>query len=181
MSSYVTIPTISVSLVEFANPTALSFDPVSDILWAGINSGTVIAYLGAQGVRGPNIRVGSNLSVKKVIAGDNYVHAADNANGCMGSWTKGGVGKWVFRWVCHTVIRHWLHRIQTFRRASHILQHSTILNSVCCVVDEPGAHFCQSNSRNCGPSGADIFATHSSRVVPIIPHLWIIGWICWCP
>jgi PAB-dependent poly(A)-specific ribonuclease subunit 2 len=97
--SYATIAPISSSLNGFAQPiTALSFDPVSDILWAGLESGIVAAYLGRQGVRGPSFRVGGRLSVKKIIAGD-YVHAADNGNEVLGSWTKGGVNKWHFRSV----------------------------------------------------------------------------------
>jgi len=97
--SYATIAPISSSSNGFAQPiTTLSFDPVSDILWAGLNSGVVVAYLGRQGVRGPCFRIG-NLSVKKMIAGDNHVHAADNANEILGSWTKGGVNKWHFRYV----------------------------------------------------------------------------------
>jgi PAB-dependent poly(A)-specific ribonuclease subunit 2 len=97
---YATIPPISSSSNGFAQPiTALSFDPVSDILWAGLNSGVVTAYLGRQSVRGPCFRIGGSLSVKKMIAGDNHVLAADNANKILGSWTKGGVNKWHFRSV----------------------------------------------------------------------------------
>jgi len=97
-NSYKTIGPISTSGDGFAQPvTALSFDPVSDILWAGLNSGTVTAYLGAQGIRGPCFRVGGNLSTKKIVAGDNYVHASGNSNEGLGSWTKGGVNKWFFR------------------------------------------------------------------------------------
>lgn len=106
MSSYSTIPPISLSSAKFANLTALSFDPVSDILWAGLDSGTVVAYLGTRGIQGPCFRIGGNTPVKKIIAGDNYVHAADSANGGMGSWTKGGVNKWFFQWVRHTEIKH---------------------------------------------------------------------------
>lgn len=97
--SYATIASIS-PLGGFAQPiTALSFDPVSDILWAGLNSGVVTAYLGRQVARGPSFRIGGKLSVKKIIAGDNHVNAADNGNEILGSWTKGGVNKWHLRLV----------------------------------------------------------------------------------
>src|SRR6266508_4524344 len=107
-SPYVTIAPISVSLDGFAQPiTALSFDPVSDILWAGINSGSVAAYLGTRGIRGPCFRVGGDLPVKRITAGDDYVHAASNSNEGMGSWTKGGTNKWFHQYVsCVTRIRH---------------------------------------------------------------------------
>lgn len=98
--SYATIAPISNGFAQAIN--ALSFDPVSDILWAGLNSGVVVAYLGRQGIRGPCFRTGSNLSVKKIIAGDHHVLAADNANEALGSWTKGGVNKWLFRSVLFT-------------------------------------------------------------------------------
>ncbi|KAF8889778.1 WD40-repeat-containing domain protein [Gymnopilus junonius] len=74
-TSYKDISPIS-SLSSFGQPiTALSFDTVSDILWAGLNTGTITAYLGTRGVRGPSFRVGGDL----------------------GSWTKGGLNKWFFR------------------------------------------------------------------------------------
>lgn len=77
--------------------TALSFDPVSDILWTGSNNGNVSACYGIQGVRGASFRVGGNMAVKKIIAGDNYIRALGTASTGFGSWSKGGMNKWFFR------------------------------------------------------------------------------------
>lgn len=74
--------------------TALSFDPVSDTLWSGSNTGNVVAYYGTSGMRGVSFRVGGILAVKKVIAGENYVRALGISSEGMGSWSKGGVNKW---------------------------------------------------------------------------------------
>ncbi|KAF8201644.1 ubiquitin carboxyl-terminal hydrolase-domain-containing protein [Pholiota molesta] len=98
-SSYKTIPSISTSSLNgFAQPiTALSFDPVSDILWTGLDSGTVTAHFGCRGIRGPSFQVGGNLSVKKITSGDNTIHALGEASEGLGCWTKGGVNKWFYR------------------------------------------------------------------------------------
>lgn len=91
-------PIASSSLSGFGTAvTALYFDPVSDILWTGSNSGNVSACYGTQGVRGPSFRVGGNTAVKKIIAGDNYVRALGAVSPGFGSWSKGGMNKWFFR------------------------------------------------------------------------------------
>jgi len=77
--------------------TALSFDPVSDILWAGSNTGNVTAYYGSRGMRGVSFRVGGSLAVKRIIAGENYVRSLGVASEGVGSWAKGGMNKWFFR------------------------------------------------------------------------------------
>lgn len=77
--------------------TALSFDPVSDSLWAGIDSGIVIALHTVQGLRGVSFPVGGGLAVKHVTVGDNYVRAFGLAGEGLGSWAKGGMNKWYFR------------------------------------------------------------------------------------
>ena len=91
-------PIVTSSLDGFVQPvTALSFDPVSDILWTGLNSGTITSYFGTLGVRGPSFRVGGNLAVKKVMSGDNTLQAFGDASEGLGSWSKGGVNKWFYR------------------------------------------------------------------------------------
>lgn len=91
-------PIAPISLQGFPQPiTALSFDPVSDILWTGSNSGNVAAYYGAQGMRGVSFRVGGSLAVSKIVAGENYVRGFGLAGEGVGSWTKGGMNKWYFR------------------------------------------------------------------------------------
>ena len=95
-TSYKPISPIALSGFEVA-VTALSFDPASDILWTGSNSGHVSACYGAQGVRGTSYQVGGNTAVKKIIAGDNYIRALGTVSTGLGSWSKGGMNKWYFR------------------------------------------------------------------------------------
>ncbi|EIN08045.1 hypothetical protein PUNSTDRAFT_70027 [Punctularia strigosozonata HHB-11173 SS5] len=77
---------------------ALSFDPSSDTLWTGTDSGTVIAMHSSHGVRGVSFKVGGRFGVKKVIAGDNYVLSMASELGLgVGSWGKGGMNKWYSR------------------------------------------------------------------------------------
>ncbi|ETW85417.1 hypothetical protein HETIRDRAFT_432176 [Heterobasidion irregulare TC 32-1] len=83
--------------------TALCFDPVSDTLWSGTNTGHVVAYYTPRGMRGVNFPVGGNLAVKKVIADENYVRASGVASEGIGSWNKGGVNKWYHRPPAATV------------------------------------------------------------------------------
>ncbi|KAK0458455.1 ubiquitin carboxyl-terminal hydrolase-domain-containing protein [Desarmillaria tabescens] len=93
MASYRPITPISTT---FPQPvTALSFDPVSDILWAGSQSGIVTAYV-SEGMSGVSFRV-SDLPVLKVVAGESYVRAAGSRGLGFGTWGKGGVNKWHYR------------------------------------------------------------------------------------
>ena len=98
-TSYKPISPITLPLLNGfeAGVTALSFDPASDILWTGSNSGHVSACYGTQGVRGTSFQVGGNSAVKKMIAGDNYVRAVGTVSTGLGSWSKGGMNKWYFR------------------------------------------------------------------------------------
>jgi PAB-dependent poly(A)-specific ribonuclease subunit 2 len=74
--------------------TAVSFDPVSDILWAGFNTGNVVALYTPRGMRGVGFPVGGDLAVKKIIAGDQYVRAVGLASEGIGQWGKGGRNQW---------------------------------------------------------------------------------------
>ena len=98
-TSYKPIPPITtLPFNGFPQPvTAISFDPVSDVLWTGLNSGTVTGYCGTQSIRGPSFRVGGSLGVKKIAAGDHYIRALGDSSNGLGSWTKGGVNKWFHR------------------------------------------------------------------------------------
>ncbi|KAF7294679.1 PAN2-PAN3 deadenylation complex catalytic subunit PAN2 [Mycena indigotica] len=58
--------------------TALCFDPVSDTLWTGSNSGRIAAFYGAQGQPG-------------------YVRGLGVSGQGLGTWTKGGMNKWFCR------------------------------------------------------------------------------------
>jgi hypothetical protein len=77
--------------------TALSFDPTSDTLWSGTNSGDVTAYYTAQGLRGVSFPVGGGLAVNKVISDETQVRAQGVAGEGVGAWSKGGVNKWYYR------------------------------------------------------------------------------------
>ncbi|TFY82963.1 hypothetical protein EWM64_g1049 [Hericium alpestre] len=77
--------------------TALSFDPVSDTLWSGTNTGNVTAYYTPQGLRGVRFPVGGSLAVKKLVADESFVRACGLDSEGVGSWGKGGVNKWYHR------------------------------------------------------------------------------------
>lgn len=96
-TSYKPLPPISTD--SFPRPvTALSFDPVSDILWAGTSTGDVSSFYSTQGLRGVSFPVGGDAPVKKLLAGNNYVRAHGLGSIGVGSWTKGGMNKWFYRW-----------------------------------------------------------------------------------
>ena len=98
--AYRLIQPISTLQDAHAQPvTALSFDPVSDSLWAGTQFGTVIALHTIEGVRGVSFPVGGGLAVKQVSVGNNYVRAFGAAGEGVGSWAKGGMNKWFFRYA----------------------------------------------------------------------------------
>lgn len=79
--------------------TALAFDPVSDSIWAGDNSGTVFALHSIHGLRGVSFPVGGALPVKQLAVADNNVRALGLAGNGVGAWAKGGINKWYFRCV----------------------------------------------------------------------------------
>jgi PAB-dependent poly(A)-specific ribonuclease subunit 2 len=79
--------------------TALSFDPVSDSLWAGLASGQVVALHSPRGLRGVSFPVGGAMAVKKLGAGETYVRALGMAGVGVGQWSKGGVNKWHHRYA----------------------------------------------------------------------------------
>lgn len=84
--------------LAFPQPvTALSFDPVSDVLWAGSNLGYVTGYHGTRGIRGVSFKVGGNLAVRKLVSGESHVRALGLSGEGFGTWTKGGMNKWYFR------------------------------------------------------------------------------------
>ncbi|KAJ7349108.1 ubiquitin carboxyl-terminal hydrolase-domain-containing protein [Mycena albidolilacea] len=88
-------PIAPITASSYPQPiTALSFDPVSDTLWVGSNSGNIAGYHGTQGLRGVSFPVGGQLAVSKIIAGENYVRAMGVTGEGLGSWSKGGVNKW---------------------------------------------------------------------------------------
>ncbi|KAF8894503.1 ubiquitin carboxyl-terminal hydrolase-domain-containing protein [Infundibulicybe gibba] len=91
-------PIASISSQTFPQPvTALAFDPVSDIIWTGSNTGSVTAYYGTRGARGVSFPVGGTLGVVKIVAGENYVRAVGVGDTGLGSWAKGGRNKWYHR------------------------------------------------------------------------------------
>ncbi|KAF8628478.1 hypothetical protein AX15_003989 [Amanita polypyramis BW_CC] len=108
-------PLPSFSLPTFPQPvSALSFDPVSDTLWTGSNTGRVTALHGTRGIRGVSFPVGGNLTINKISAGDNYIRASGIAGNGMGSWAKGGMNKW---------FHHISANITTFTDATNVSHH----------------------------------------------------------
>lgn len=98
VSPYRAIQPITTLYDTYGQPvTALSFDPVSDSIWAGIDSGIVIALHTVEGVRGVSFPVGGGLAVKHLVVGSNFVRAFGQAGEGVGSWAKGGMNKWYFR------------------------------------------------------------------------------------
>ncbi|KAI0035067.1 ubiquitin carboxyl-terminal hydrolase-domain-containing protein [Vararia minispora EC-137] len=77
--------------------TALAFDPVSDTLWSGSNSGQLSAFYSVLGLRGVSFRVGGTLAVKKIAVDDAVVRACCVAGEGVGCWSKGGLNKWYYR------------------------------------------------------------------------------------
>jgi hypothetical protein len=91
MSSYHPLP----PLVPRNYPqivTSLSFDPVSDALWAGHASGTVCMYHGLTRVQGVSFVVGRGTPAQKLLLSDNTITACSSSG--VGVWGKGGVNKW---------------------------------------------------------------------------------------
>lgn len=74
--------------------TALAFDPSSDTLWTGVNSGSIVAYYTPQGMRGVTYPVGGGLAVKKIVASNSNIRAFGVASLGVAAWGKGGVNKW---------------------------------------------------------------------------------------
>ncbi|KIY66064.1 hypothetical protein CYLTODRAFT_455741 [Cylindrobasidium torrendii FP15055 ss-10] len=75
--------------------SSLCFDPVSDILWSGSNTGTVNALVGRQGMRSVTFRAG-DFPVFKIVAGEQYVRAGCVRGSGFGTWNKGGSNKWFY-------------------------------------------------------------------------------------
>ncbi|TFK86247.1 hypothetical protein K466DRAFT_493169 [Polyporus arcularius HHB13444] len=97
-STYHQIPSLVYQRDVLPQPvTALSFDPVSDILWSGTNSGYVCANYTPRGLRGVHYPVGGHLAVKKISATDTNVIACGVAGEGIGAWGKGGVNAWYFK------------------------------------------------------------------------------------
>ena len=69
--------------------SALSSDPVHDILWTGNNVGGVVAIYGSRSDSGVVFRIRGDLPVKKIIAGDKYIRAIGSAGTGIGSLSKG--------------------------------------------------------------------------------------------
>ena len=125
MSTAYRITTPIPTLHDYAQPvTALSFDPVSDTLWSGTNAGTVIALHTVQGLRGVSFPVGGALAVKQIVAGDNNVRALGVAGEGVGSWAKGGMNKWFYRYVSPLVLHLYI-LLSSYRSSSTLTAFSS--------------------------------------------------------
>ncbi|OSC96358.1 hypothetical protein PYCCODRAFT_1481973 [Trametes coccinea BRFM310] len=97
-TTYHQIPSLTYQRDVLPQPiTALSFDPVSDILWSGTNSGHVCANYTPQGLRGVHYPVGGRYAVKKILATDTNVLACGVTSEGLGAWGKGGINNWYFK------------------------------------------------------------------------------------
>jgi len=76
--------------------SALSFDPVSDVLWAGNGLGQVAAYYRNR-MRGVTFPVGENY-VSSLSVSDSQIYAMTIAGQGLGAWSRGGVNKWHHRY-----------------------------------------------------------------------------------
>lgn len=90
----------TLSTLQHGQPiTAVSFDPVSDTLWAGTNTGLAVAVYSQRGIRGVSFPVGGGHAVQKLVAGDAHIRAAGLSGSGVGSWKKGGANEWFYRSV----------------------------------------------------------------------------------
>lgn len=97
-STYHQIPPLVYQRDVLPQPiTALAFDPVSDILWSGTNSGHVCANYTPRGHRGVHYPVGGQFAVKKIVATDLQIIACGVAAEGVGMWGKGGMNTWYYK------------------------------------------------------------------------------------
>ena len=97
-STYHQIPPLVYQRDVLPQPiTALAFDPVSDILWSGTNSGHVCANYTPRGHRGVHYPVGGQFAVKKIVATDLHIIACGVAAEGVGMWGKGGMNTWYYK------------------------------------------------------------------------------------
>lgn len=102
MSTYQPCPPIHQHADAFRIPdsiSALSFDPLSDTLWAGLSSGRIVSFYSSRGYRGVSFPVGGDAAVRGLIATDSNVRAFAVGGDGVGAWGKGGVNKWYYRLV----------------------------------------------------------------------------------
>ncbi|EJD06087.1 uncharacterized protein FOMMEDRAFT_78690 [Fomitiporia mediterranea MF3/22] len=152
--------------------TSLAFDPVSDTLWTGNNSGSVVAYYGTQGTRGVHFPVGGDLAVKKILVGDKYVRALGSAGRGVGQWSKGGANNWYHKS---------LHTVTTFSNAisaSPNIAISTGIPELALINSSTGAlvrqwpapslltHLVSSHTLLLSGSGDGYIRTHDIRIGP---------------
>jgi len=77
--------------------SALSFDPVSDVLWAGNGHGQVAAYYRNR-MRGVAFPVGENY-VSSLSISDSQIYAMTITGQGLGAWARGGINRWHYRFV----------------------------------------------------------------------------------
>lgn len=75
--------------------SALAFDPVSDVLWAGNGLGQVAAFYRNR-MRGVVFPVGDNY-VSSLYAREQQVYAMTMDGRGLGAWGKGGANIWHYR------------------------------------------------------------------------------------
>jgi PAB-dependent poly(A)-specific ribonuclease subunit 2 len=93
----VSIPITYQSQIYPCRISSVSFDPVSDVLWAGNELGQVCAYYRNR-MRGVAFPVGEGY-VSSLSTSDQQIYAMSITGQGLGAWSKGGVNKWHYRWL----------------------------------------------------------------------------------
>ena len=78
-----------------SNISAVAFDPVSDVLWAGNGLGQVAAYYRNR-MRGVVFPVGNNY-VSSLYTSEQQIYATTLEGRGLGAWSKGGANIWQYR------------------------------------------------------------------------------------
>lgn len=144
--------------------TALAFDPSSDTLWTGLNSGIIIAFYTPQGMRGVTLPIGGGLAVKRIVASDSNIRAFGVASEGVGAWGKGGVNKWNHRFVSSPLQ---MKASELTAQQSqcicnrHVLQYH---QHVWPRYSDPGAHASQLAHGLRGPAIARVLSTNTLTV-----------------
>lgn len=172
------LPPISLSFPEPV--TALSFDPVSDVLWTGTNAGNVIAHCSTQGTRGVSFRVG-NLAVQKITVGENYVRSFSVSGEGVGSWSKGGMNKWYYKCAFrHDVLACDslnIFAVQFAKHCDHLCQPDKFFSSSSCI-DVCARIIVRQRYDWCNrAAGTNAISNYPSRVFTFTPPFWRFRWL----
>ncbi|KAG8829897.1 poly(A)-specific ribonuclease [Serendipita sp. 400] len=129
--------------------SALSFDPVSDVLWAGNGVGQVAAFYRNR-MRGVLFPVDKN-AVSSLLVNDNHIYAMTLNGQGVGAWSKGGVNSWHYRTPATT-------NLSTFTQYGNMLVAMTNKAELLTINTTNGAI---TRTIPCYPQILRLHATHS--------------------